>query len=765
MTGASPGRPFELAVHSEAIARALLGEPNPAHSTKAQLRYGTNGSLSVQVRGPNRGTWYDFENKKGGGLLELIAREKGINGAAAFEWLRSIGVETAPPTPRQLVATYVYRDADGNQRYRVLRCEPKDFTQASFDPKTGAYVGGKRCMTGVELFPYRLNEWAGRASMILVVEGEKAADRLVAAGITATCSPGGAGKWRPAYSAWLAGKDVVVLPDNDQAGRDHARQVAESVLSVALRVRVLELPDLPPKGDAFDWFAAGGTKEALLQLIEKSGSASAWLNGDALTIEELLQLAKADPGAPFEHRAVAFLAALQERDPAGYHRLRAAFKKLSISVTQLERLIEERHPKPAPAATTIGHGQLLEFPEVEPWETPVGGAEHLDAMVAHLQRFAVLPSVHAARAVVLWAQHTHVIDAAVYTPRLAVSAPTKECGKSVVMAWLAGVVHRPFEVIDPTGPTLFRPIEAHHPTVLIDEGDLVSWDERHDVRMVINAGHCRFSPGVPRCVGEDFEVRIFNVWAPLAYAMIGRPPDTILSRSVQIVMARMAPGQKVEQRRLEQDQGFSAIRSKCFRWAADHIAALRQADPDISLSGRKADCWRALIAIADEAGGDWPKNARDAANALSGVEDTDAEPIGVRALAACRSAFTKADGSLFERLTSVGIVGHMHGLEGEPWAEFGPRQKADHADCARPPASAVRRRPAHAQVRRQDRGQRLPLGAVHGRLEQIFTSYPLSNRNPVTFQRIRGTRRKRNRNHGFGGYGCESAESQQICGR
>ena len=84
-------------------------------------------------------------------------------------------------------------------------------------------------------------------------------------------------------------------------------------------------------------------------------------------------------------------------------------------------------------------------------------------------------------ATVLWAVHCHALDAAIHTPRLLITSPVHECGKGQVIAWLSGVVPRPFDVIDPTGPTLFRPIQAHQPTVLIDEGDLVSWDERRDI--------------------------------------------------------------------------------------------------------------------------------------------------------------------------------------------------------------------------------------------------------------------------------------------
>ena len=59
------------------LAQALLGDPNPAHTTKTQLRYGGKGSLAVEVAGPRAGRWYDHEAGVGGDGLELIKHHKG----------------------------------------------------------------------------------------------------------------------------------------------------------------------------------------------------------------------------------------------------------------------------------------------------------------------------------------------------------------------------------------------------------------------------------------------------------------------------------------------------------------------------------------------------------------------------------------------------------------------------------------------------------------------------------------------------------------
>ncbi|MFL6113740.1 MAG: VapE domain-containing protein, partial [Catenulispora sp.] len=112
---------------------------------------------------------------------------------------------------------------------------------------------------------YRLPEILA-ADEVVVVEGEKAADRLAALGVAATCSPGGAGKWRKAYAQALKGKDVIVLPDNDEPGRKHGRDVANSLAGIARSVRAIELPGLPDKGDVADWLEAGHTIGELISL-------------------------------------------------------------------------------------------------------------------------------------------------------------------------------------------------------------------------------------------------------------------------------------------------------------------------------------------------------------------------------------------------------------------------------------------------------------------------------------------------------------------
>jgi putative DNA primase/helicase len=64
----------DLGEHMKAVALALLGEPNRYQSKGTVIRFGTNGSMSVNLK---KGTFYSHEEMQGGGVLDLIKREKG----------------------------------------------------------------------------------------------------------------------------------------------------------------------------------------------------------------------------------------------------------------------------------------------------------------------------------------------------------------------------------------------------------------------------------------------------------------------------------------------------------------------------------------------------------------------------------------------------------------------------------------------------------------------------------------------------------------
>jgi len=228
------------------LATRLWGEPSQQLSTRDELRFGRHGSKAVR---PKDGKWYDHELEEGGGYADLYQRVHGHR-----------------PADATIVATYDYRDADGSLLYQVVRKAPKAFIQRRPDGAGGWTWSTK----GVRRIPYRLPELLAAAASepVFVVEGEKDVESLRDRLLIATCNAGGAGKWTPDLAEYLRGRRVVVLPDNDQAGEDHAQQVARSLHGLAAQVRVLRLEGLPAKGDVSDWLAAGGTGEQLTAIAQ-----------------------------------------------------------------------------------------------------------------------------------------------------------------------------------------------------------------------------------------------------------------------------------------------------------------------------------------------------------------------------------------------------------------------------------------------------------------------------------------------------------------
>lgn len=93
-------------------------------------------------------------------------------------------------------------------------------------------------------------------ALVHVAEGEKCCDALGELDLLAVCNPYGAGEWRPEYSDALQGREVVILPDADAPGRDHAQKVAESLCAMTRSLRILDLcPDRTDGSDVADWIA------------------------------------------------------------------------------------------------------------------------------------------------------------------------------------------------------------------------------------------------------------------------------------------------------------------------------------------------------------------------------------------------------------------------------------------------------------------------------------------------------------------------------
>ena len=251
----------------DVVERLPLGDRNKRLSRAKELRYGSKGSLSVDL---TKGTYYDHEAGEGGGVLDLIKR---YGHADPIAWLQDQGlIEDSNRHAFQIEHVFVYEDESSKPLFEVCRLAEGGFRQRKAGSKKWGIEGVRRVL-------YRLPQLiAEKDTTVFIPEGEKHVDALRALGLTATCNPMGAGKWRNEYAEFLRGRDVVILPDNDKPGQDHAATIAASLVGAASRVRMLKLPGLPAKGDIIDWLHAGGTKEQLLALAEQTPTSGTHLD-------------------------------------------------------------------------------------------------------------------------------------------------------------------------------------------------------------------------------------------------------------------------------------------------------------------------------------------------------------------------------------------------------------------------------------------------------------------------------------------------------
>lgn len=223
---------------------------------------------------------------------------------------------------------YDYSDEQGKLLYQVLRTDPKGFFQRR-PFEDGKWILGltegvyakypngnwklekedtpkeyeRRTFPAVRRVPYKLPEILARKDeTIYVCEGEKDSEIVYDNGLLSTTNAGGAGNWSSEYSEFFKDREVVILAQNDDAGRQHAATVAKSLLNVARSIKIVNLPGLKEKGDVYDWFTNGGTVEKLKEITEAT---------ETVTVEE--QLEKPLPHLPDAEQIVLGAILLENR--------------------------------------------------------------------------------------------------------------------------------------------------------------------------------------------------------------------------------------------------------------------------------------------------------------------------------------------------------------------------------------------------------------------------------------------------------------------
>jgi len=239
---------------ADSIARALKARRSgPGWMAKCPAHDDHNPSLSIR----------DADGKV------LLHCHAGCGQRDVIDALKAKGLWAERPAKprRKIIATYDYTNEAGHLLYQVVRTEPKGFFQRCPDSE-GGWINRKSKRQVL----YHLREVV-EAPIVFVVEGEKDAETLRSEGFVATTNAGGAeAPWLPEFSEALAGREVIVIPDNDKPGRDRAARIARALIGRVTRLVILELEGAK---DVSEWFDKGHGELELIELVEKGLAATA----------------------------------------------------------------------------------------------------------------------------------------------------------------------------------------------------------------------------------------------------------------------------------------------------------------------------------------------------------------------------------------------------------------------------------------------------------------------------------------------------------
>ena len=173
--------------------------------------------------------------------------------------------------PKFRTHEYVYRNENGEPVYKAVRYDypdgSKSFQMVARKPDGTAVMS----MKGVIRVPYRLNEIINE-SKVYVVEGEKCADALAGIGLPSTTTCNGSNGWIKEYARYFQDKDLVIIPDNDDAGRKFASTIADDCADSARSVKILDIfKNKPPKWDIADEILELGG-DSVMEILEDAES-------------------------------------------------------------------------------------------------------------------------------------------------------------------------------------------------------------------------------------------------------------------------------------------------------------------------------------------------------------------------------------------------------------------------------------------------------------------------------------------------------------
>ena len=667
------------------------------------------GSLSLNTR---KGVWWDFAANTGGGAIGLIMHLRQYSYADATHWAEAWLLEHAgdgsgigehddddasPPSAaqaREIAAALL--DPAGTPAERYL------FSRGINGPLPGCirYLPmGPACRVGecavVGILTARRRPVAFQRGN-LTLDGQKSVLSPVKQRFNLECTEGAVFEVRAASNVTDIAADAIIVEGVENALSlamlDRTFRVVGLAGIATLRSvpvkrgeRIVVFRDSDPVGSPADQALITGIDALLLEgagvrvTPMAAGDANAIMQTEGL--ERLAELIAAAVPATLSLRGKTI--ELSRLEPLDYAQQRTgAAKEYKVPVgtidTEVKKLRKKNEPPPLEEEPPPA-----EEPPTPPWPDPVDGAALLEELAETVSRFVIMPQEQR-WTVALWVLFTHTFAAAKTAPKLWIKSPVKRCGKSRLIELLNVLTARPFMAGKMSASAFFRIVSLRQPTILLDEVDnFIARDE--ELIGLINNGFDRDGPPaiVNVRIGDDWVPKEFPVFCPQALAGLGKLDDTNADRCIPIVLERKSRQQKTERfRRRVKAALADGVARRAARWGADNVAALDDTlenGEQITLeevNDRAEEAWQILLAIANRAGGDWPRRAKQAAIKLSGDDtfDPDADGVGIQLLVDIRTVFDEMPdppAGIGKRIASGDLVARLIAMEDRPWPEFG----------------------------------------------------------------------------------------------
>ena len=299
------------------------------------------------------------------------------------------------------------------------------------------------------------------------------------------------------------------------------------------------------------------------------------------------------------------------------------------------------------------------------------GSEILNTVSAFIRKYVHLSNAQA-RIVTVWVAHTCAMSSWTTTPYLAITSAVKQSGKTRLLEVLELLVNKPWLTGRVTAACLVRKVDHLRPTLLLDESDAAFSGEKEyaeALRGILNTGF--YVGGVASCCvgqGANISYKDFKTYCAKAIAGIGQLPDTVADRSIPIRLERKRPKEVISRfrRRFAKNEG-AEIKSAVAEWVMAIADRLKEAEPALPerLTDRQQDGLEPLLAIAGEAGGEWPEAVRDAALEIFRSQAADDQNIGVQLLADLQTIFQDQD-----KVFTADLLGKLKEIETSPWADW-----------------------------------------------------------------------------------------------